>query len=277
MSLSASIKRITPNVAKKMMERNTNNFRSLDHRRVKRYSAIMKRGEWDLNGESIKTNCDGSIVDGQHRLAAVIASGVTIESLIVEGVQSVGTIDAGKPRQISDYLSHDGYKNATTLAALTKRLWQVSHGYNHGSRGVDIAFTYEQAKETIAARPWITNVLTASSRCRNVCSASMIGGIAAEAIDKGWGVALVESFLADVATGQGLDVDNPAYLLRERLIKNKTSKQKLTTKYICALIIKAWNAYAQGLTSTNSSISWRATGPNAESYPSVIDPDVSLV
>ena len=46
----------------------------------------MEAGNWQWNGESIKFAEDGTLLDGQHRLAAIAESGVTLPVLVVRGL-----------------------------------------------------------------------------------------------------------------------------------------------------------------------------------------------
>jgi hypothetical protein len=69
-----AIETITPKQAQVILAHNDRN-RSLASSRVTVYSGAMLAGEWRMNGETIKFNGDGTLLDGQHRLAAVVRSG----------------------------------------------------------------------------------------------------------------------------------------------------------------------------------------------------------
>ena len=49
----------------------------------------MRRGEWLPTYDTLKVNCSGGLMDGQHRLQAVIRSGWTGPMLVVTGVPDV--------------------------------------------------------------------------------------------------------------------------------------------------------------------------------------------
>lgn len=89
---------ITPQRAKELLANNFHN-RNLSRPRVHYYAELMKRGEWDgENGESIKIAEDGTLVDGQHRLAAIVESGATTVMMVVYNVsmESQETLDQGR-------------------------------------------------------------------------------------------------------------------------------------------------------------------------------------
>jgi hypothetical protein len=57
---------------------------------------------------------------------------------------------------------------------------------------------------------------------------------------------LAESFIEALGSGESLKKTDPVYLLRERLIRNKTDQAKIGYPHIAALAIKAWNATRSG-------------------------------
>jgi hypothetical protein len=79
----------------------------------------MKDGDWKLNGESIVFDDNGNVIDGQHRLTAIVESGVTIKSVVVRGVDrsTFTSIDSGVRRDGGDILAVSGYTYSKPLAA----------------------------------------------------------------------------------------------------------------------------------------------------------------
>lgn len=97
--MKAEIVNVTPQLAAEFLEKNANN-RSLSNAVVEHYAMQMRSGKWIANGETIKFGSNGELVDGQHRLQAIIQSGVTVTMVVVTGVPegSKETIDVGKVR-----------------------------------------------------------------------------------------------------------------------------------------------------------------------------------
>ena len=73
---------VTPDMAFEMLEKNTRN-RKVDEKRVRQYAKDMKSSRWALNGSTIVIAEDGTLLDGQHRLWAVIEANVPVQLLIV--------------------------------------------------------------------------------------------------------------------------------------------------------------------------------------------------
>ena len=52
-----------------------------------------------------------------------------------------------------------------------------------------------------------------------------------------------KDFLTKLCTGLGIDKSSSIYVLRKKLIEDKSSKYKMSFKDKLAIIIKAWNYY----------------------------------
>jgi hypothetical protein len=76
---------VTPELAKKYLEMNTIN-RPILPSRVSSYSSQMKAGDWDLTHQGIAFGRNGSLLDGQNRLMAVIESGKSVKMLVTTGL-----------------------------------------------------------------------------------------------------------------------------------------------------------------------------------------------
>ena len=100
---------ITPQVAQMMLEHNTHN-RNLTESRAQAYARDMASGNWRYTGEGIKFGPDGTLLDGQTRLRAIVLSGVTITMPVWRGIDPDAQLvmDSGRPRSNSDALSLRG-------------------------------------------------------------------------------------------------------------------------------------------------------------------------
>ena len=96
---------VTPELAKRLMTYNTNN-RKLKPAAVKEYAYKMQNGMWNGNVlDPIVVTKDGVLENGQHRLEAVIKSGVAVQMYVATDAESAaGAYDVGVPRSIRDAL-----------------------------------------------------------------------------------------------------------------------------------------------------------------------------
>lgn len=94
-SPTVEITDVDPELAERWLARNPNN-RNLRRAVVDSYARDMSTGNWVLNGETIKLDVAGRLVDGQHRLSAVVAAEVTVPMIVVRGVDPgvMDTVDA---------------------------------------------------------------------------------------------------------------------------------------------------------------------------------------
>lgn len=104
--MDTSVETITPEQASKYLMRNTSN-RQLRTSLVSKYTKDMEAGNWCLSHQGIAFNCDGTLLDGQHRLKAVLQSGVTVKMLVARNVDSKSQLvmDDHARRSASDSLS----------------------------------------------------------------------------------------------------------------------------------------------------------------------------
>ena len=69
---------------------------------VNEYIAQMRKGLWVLNGETVCFDANGALMDGHHRLLAIIESGITIEVLVVRGVAAFLMLYKGCTKECVD-------------------------------------------------------------------------------------------------------------------------------------------------------------------------------
>lgn len=130
---------ITPIDANNLLARNKNN-RPLDSRRVTRYCREIELGRWAINGDTIKVDTEGELLDGQHRLEALVRSGKPLECLLVRNLNKevFSTIDVGKTRSGGDVLAILGFQYASHLSAAARHVFVFR---NTPANAVDIAKT----------------------------------------------------------------------------------------------------------------------------------------
>jgi hypothetical protein len=86
---------------------------------------------------------------------------------------------------------------------------------------------------------------------------------------------MAAKFFEGLASGVGLSGDSVIRLLRERLIASAASKHKLPQYEMCALFVKAWNAYIKGEKITV--LKFRDSGKASEDMPAIVGLDEPMV
>lgn len=238
---------ITPERAKALLRRNPSN-RGVTTLKVKKIAKDISGGRWRLNGETIIVASDGHLNDGQHRLIAVVNSGIAITSNIAWGAdrQSRFTVDAGS-RDADDYLTMAGHFSGSLMGAAARLdLAYLSGAYWDNSvvlTATEIAGHAERIAEEISS---------AIKFCRRG-SAKDIGTqgaiiFAFMLVRRKVGAQRAESFFDSFLDGAGPAwwVDSPAYTLRKRFLGDKSMRTRVMPCQKIELILRAWNFHVQG-------------------------------
>lgn len=116
--LRVELMQIPPDLAAKWLKRNFVN-RPIQRKHIKSLVDAIRAGQWDdANGETIIFGITGNLLDGQHRLTAVVEAQHAITSLVVFGVEEHkrATIDTGNKRLLVHFMGMMGKKNSTNPA-----------------------------------------------------------------------------------------------------------------------------------------------------------------
>jgi len=234
--------KIDPQLATYMLENMIAN-RRVNKARVTAYTEDMLSGGWVNNGETIKMSPDGKLVDGQHRLYAVIASGCTIEFTVAYNVplDMVPTIDAGRPRSINDYLTMTGGENSIAITAAVRMIVQYEDRIaGKTARAVRGGMTNLTVLHELEKRPDLGDYVAQAMRVGKQCQLAQSVVCAAIYLTRGsqrW-----MDFWSGVESGAGLSIHDPRrHVLRIGLGQNR--RRSNARLHQLGLIIKAWNAY----------------------------------
>lgn len=239
---------ITPEVAANYLKNNLSNNRRLNSRAIDSYADQMSRGQWAINGDPIRFDVNEALIDGQHRLHAIIKSGTSQQILVLRGLstETFITMDSGRKRTVADVLSINGYKNATKLAGSIQAVHNLRVGKNpHLLMKEGSHLNKQDCLDFVADNPALVN------SCHYTCgkwikaqvliSPSYAAALHFLFAEKDENMAAV--FFNKLCTGLDLTENSPIYFLREKLIANMgmSSGQKISVGVRAALTIKAWN------------------------------------
>lgn len=129
---------LTPAIAADFLARVPKRQRKKTERTIKKYVADLKAGAWPFLADVIRFNYDDELIDGQHRCQAVLDSGISIQTLVVFGLEpeAIVPMDSGLTRTFQTLLEMEEHvENAGVVAALTLRVWHWTHG-NYGEKGI---------------------------------------------------------------------------------------------------------------------------------------------
>lgn len=263
-------KKIAPAMAKMLLRNNTMN-RPLSPTLVQYYAADMRADKWLVTGDTIKVASDGTVLDGQHRLAAIIEAGKPVDMLVAYHVSKevMPVIDVGKSRTVSQQLAIRGVENATKVAAVAKAAYIGVHGGLQNLNTPEHFPTKQQLHAFLVDHPEIHLIVKDLHMCK-LLPTSISGALYLLFMQKSHPD--TEHFFAALMRGENLTRDDPILVLRQRLIEYKASriKAQVTHKEIAAWVIKAWNAYRQQKIIRPYALRWTRRGQTKEVFPEIL-------
>jgi hypothetical protein len=260
----AKLVTITPEMAQKILnEKNTLN-RPLSDKHVAKLVDEIREGRWRVNGDTIRMG-KTRLLDGQHRLWAIVLSGIPVQTFLVEGLDDdvFQTIDGlHRRRTAADTLSLRGERNASRLAAALV----VVDKYMTGRSDRTVDYTPGEVAELLDEYPGIRDSIQTQCKASGLLPGSLYD--ACHYLFSQKDPTLADEFVDKVSRGVGLEEGSPWYTLRNRLLQNSMSKAKLTRPYMFALTIKAWNCARGG--KKMKQLRWRDKGETAEPFPVIL-------
>ena len=209
---------------------------------------------------------DGTILDGQHRLHAVIAADVSVIFLIVYNADKncVDTLDTGLTRTSRHIMQIARSEHSKTTAVLTKLLWL--HDLVDGNLAPKTCQTevsnarllsfYEQNKDMIEEAATVAELGGHHFVKSHMALAYCIIGRKTNYLDK------LNLFFDTVKIGANIFEKHPVMTLRTRLFDSRMRARKLSVQETLAAYIRVWNAFVRGKNLTT--IRWNASEPMPE-------------
>lgn len=255
--------RVTPELAERWLKNNGKN-RSISIPHVKRLATAMLSGKWSLNGQTICFDESGRLLDGQHRLSAVVMSGVTVEMVIATDVvdeRAFQTYDAIMLKRgahhIAQMMGQATSVTKVTAAARVLLAWERANSYREflnfftsstrpeaeplpeevAARAIEFSDEYHVIKEKLG--PFFKK---AKLKSAFIAHMSILSGIDPVSTD---------DFILKLRTGIFQDEKDPVFLLRERMIEGSGTAVTAKSDRKCVLgtlhlTTKAWNAHCRG-------------------------------
>lgn len=151
---TCKVEGISPKMALRYLAKQHEQQRHVDDARVSSYADLMKEGTWlDLIGEPIIFDKSGFLVNGAHRLGAIVQSGISGQKFIVirnAGEDDILAMDQGRKRTATQMFKMAGeevpkgtpgfVRAFYELPGLMSFIWdmkRISDGYDKIKAGID--------------------------------------------------------------------------------------------------------------------------------------------
>ena len=237
---------ITPDIAAAWLDKNVNN-RNRNKRTVDKYARDMASKTWRLTGDAIRFDAAGNLIDGQHRLAACVQSGMPFESIVIYNLNEdvKATIDTGKPRTMADVLTMSGMHYANVTASIARIMLDEKYGVED-----NVAWSHQDLMGVIDRHPRIhataravhTARMPKGIRMPPMGAIVLIGSTLLKAENSA--DAFLEVFRSGIPSGPNC----PAHQMRERLLRSSDGATILKRREVWRGIKTAWNLFTQGKT-----------------------------
>lgn len=244
--LKARKVKVTPQLAKQWLKTNEDN-RNVSEEWVKKLARGMSKDDFPNVGETIKFDTDGHLIDGQHRLMAVVLADKTIEFFVIEGIERDNRyrMDQGRTRKPSDELTMKHHLPNAQMAVATVRIvlmWQIevikSQTFTPTNQEI-IDYAVENAELVNQAVRYGMNLRGDIGALPSPTAALYFLTYQIDA-----GEAL--QFWELVKTGEGLHSGDPELTLRGAITRLRGKGGEKNPKTFMAMVAKAWNARREG-------------------------------
>lgn len=242
---------ITPAKAKEYLEANIEN-RSVREKHVMKLAKDILENRWiEDTAETIKIAKTGRILDGQHRLLAIVKANKPIYCHVATNLdESVfKVIDTGTTRNATDVFKIEKIKNDKAIPSIIQFYNSLETGkkrhnvhVNEKSTNAMLLEQYYQNEafwQTVARNSYSWYISFAK-----IVTPSFIGGFYAHFYKLNSEKSYL--FMSQLATGLNVEHDVIS-LLRTKLMQDKMSVKKMPQLIKMALVIKAWNIYIQNI------------------------------
>lgn len=255
---------LTPELAATLIERNTLN-RPLSDAHVQRIAGQIRAGKWRFNGDTIKISKTQEVLDGQHRMWAVVEANQAVETAIVYGLErdAFATIDTlRRARSLGDTIALSGqrlYRNqiAGALGWLLRYQRDVINEYKMPENRVENS----DIEAAFASHPGMARAIEATMRLRSVCNPAILGF--AYYVMSNWEPEIADQMIKILGDPTATSINHPFFRLRHHFMTD-TLKKKDPVHSI-ALIFKAATAAKEGR--EVQLLSWRNQGAFPEDFP----------
>jgi hypothetical protein len=208
---SAGFEEVTPSQAAAWLEEADQN-RCISDARVRLYAEEMRQKNWMLVNQGIGFSYEGKLIDGQHRLWAIVEMNRPVTLLIVRGLdpKAQGAVDKGRGRTLSDELTMRGDTYGNFRSAYVSQCARLAIG---SSRFVlNTIGAYDAWMRFV--RDGVEWVCAEIARDR-ILRPAAVGGSLAFAY-RGH-AEKIEEFSLRLRDGEGLEKGEPAWTLRRYL------------------------------------------------------------
>ncbi|HEY9289814.1 MAG TPA: hypothetical protein VIP98_00905 [Microlunatus sp.] len=266
--MRSRVQTITPVKAAELLEANTTN-RPLSSSAVQAFAEAMKRGDWKVTHQGIAVDTNGVLVDGQHRLAAVIEADVPVDMTVFTEVpaETFDVLDTGKRRNGADVLAIEGERSTLQLAAMVRTVWLYDNRPDMSWSGGSARVTNHQILDTLERNPKVRDYVPIGEQlAQEVGMIKSAAGAASYLVARVNSQKKLEPWFEGVIDGAGLARSDARLKFRNLMLTmarrqaGEVRRRRDTREHV-GLYLTAFNAWASGESVTRLRYSTREPMP----------------
>lgn len=257
MNFSIKPQLITPAYAAELLKMNTNN-RAIRQSKVDALAESMRKGEWELSNDAITISEGNALLNGQHRLMAVVKSGVPCNFIVYTGApdSTFDIMDTPSLRKVSDVIQRKGGTNTVrmqaTIAAVSRWIddyennWETLFRFDNHARGTRReAITYYEEHKDILTK-WLNRAAQIVEKNVALLPTTTLAGFAVFLESKlNHSEEKIATFLKELIL-DGMTSNGTILYARKRLLRNKMKLETLKRGDDIRLLVRAWNDFCLG-------------------------------
>jgi hypothetical protein len=235
---------VTPSMARQWLDRNAENNRRPKKSRIPAMARDMATGKWNSDtGELIKFDVNGTLIDGQNRLHAVIMAGVPIRFDIMEGLPTsvMPVLDTGAPRSAGDVMTVAGATDRMRSAAIVRwsLMWdaKIYTGMGSALRPTHSEIIERYRSDSGAYNAAATRATDCQNRGLGVGAPAGVAFYLFYWIDR----ESAHAFFDQYVSGANLPEKSPVLALRNKMMRRR--QDRLTRPEQLGYFIRAWNGW----------------------------------
>jgi hypothetical protein len=248
--MTTKIVKINAAIAAEMLKSNIDN-RAEAKAHVRFLKDQMIAGKWKFTADPIKISKTGRVLDGQHRLMAIIESNTEHDFLICYDLDNeiFDVLDTGKNRSAGNVLSIKGFENYVSVAALSKMIIRYNSGQysglltGFGGVGGRKPVTNQDIlafAESNDLMPYLRFGSVLNDKCKLLTrTVYAFFYYLFTNIDE----QSANIFFEKLVTGVGLTHKDPILYLRNKLIEDMGANNKMNARSKMGYVLKCWNLY----------------------------------
>lgn len=237
---------VTPKLARHWLARNLCN-RNIRTAIVEAYARDIAGGRWQVTGDAVKFANDGQLLDGQHRLTAIVKADQPVSMFVVKnlGVHVRDVLDSGVKRSAADSLKMAGYRNANLLQAAARLALARRDGATTAGPGWCPAYSNSEIEEFATNSP---ELLAAAEETAQVMRSI---DIAPSVIAVAWmefsaiSPDACREFFESLANNATRGAGDPRNTLLKRLASARRSGERMGQLPQLSMLVRTWNAWRQ--------------------------------